>query len=150
VVLETTVERHRSGLARLDDAIDRLEDQADDHLLFTDRHRAQIDRLAEVDKRADALLARHLGRIGRNPPPHLVRALGSIPDDRVRASAWWQSAEAVETYRLEAGYQGDDLLGPEPEDARLAERHSITAMTVRMNDLVLRDPPARSRGLSLA
>jgi conjugative relaxase-like TrwC/TraI family protein len=150
VVLETTVERHRSGLARLDDAIDRLEDQADDHLLFTDRHRAQIDRLAEVDKRADALLARHLGRIGRNPPPHLVRTLGSIPADRVRSTAWWQSAEAVETYRLEVGYEGDDLLGPEPADARLAERHSITAMTVRMNDLVLRDAPARSRGLSLA
>lgn len=150
VILETTIVRHRAGLVRLDHEIGQLQGQSDDHDRFAASHRPQIERLAEVDRSAEALLARHLGRIGRNPPAHLVRGLGPIPYDRVRASARWHSAEAIERYRLEAGYDGDEVLGPMPEDPQLAEQHTLVAMTARMDELVLRDPPARSLGRSLA
>ncbi|MDE0803662.1 MAG: AAA family ATPase [Acidimicrobiales bacterium] len=150
VVLETAIERHRAGVIRLDHEINRLRDQSDDHQTFADRHRPEIERLAEVDRRADALLARRLGRVGRNPPEHLVCALGPIPDHRGRASAWWHSAEVIERYRLEAGYDGGEVLGPVPDDPQLAEQRSMTAMTIRMDELVLREPPARSLGRGLA
>jgi len=150
VILETAIERHHAGVQRLDHEIGRLQGQHDDHEAFNASHRPQIERLSEVERRADALLARHLGRIGRNPPAHLVRALGEIPDERVSASAWWHSAEAIEQYRLEAGYDGDEVLGPIPEDPRLAEQRSMAVMTIRMDGLVVRDPPARSLGRSLA
>lgn len=150
VILATTVERHRSGLARLDHELDRLQGQSDDYERFAVSHRPQMERLEKVDRRADALLARHLGRIGRNPPAHLLRTLGPIPDDRTRASAWWHSAEAIESYRLEAGYTGDEVLGPEPDDPHLAEQRSITVLTIRLDESVFRDPPARSLGRSLA
>jgi hypothetical protein len=150
VILETAIERHHAGVQRLDHEIGRLQGQHDDHEAFNASHRPQIERLSEVERRADALLARHLGRIGRNPPVHLLRALGEIPDERIRASAWWHSVEAIESYRLEAGYDGNEVLGPIPEDPRLAEQRSMVVMTIRMDGLVLRDPPARSLGRSLA
>ena len=150
VVLETTIERHRTGMGRLDLEIDRLKAKSDDHGVFNAHHRPQIERLDEVERRADALLARHLAHIGRNPPAHLVRGLGPIPGDPNRAKAWWHSASAIETYRLEAGYDGEDVLGPVPDDPRLAEQRSITVMTMHLDELALREPPARSPGLSLA
>ncbi len=146
VILETTIKRDRSGLSRLDQEIDRLQDQADDHDTFADRHRPEIERLAEVDGCAEALLARHLGRIGRNPPEHLVRALGPIPDQRPRASAWWHSAETIERYRLEAGYDGAEVLGPVPDHPQLAEQRSMAVMTIRMDGLVFGKSTTRSVG----
>lgn len=150
VVLVTATERHRAGFDRLDHEIERLQAQSDDHEVFNANHRPRIERLDDVERRADALLARHLGRIGRNPPAHLVRGLGPIPDDANRAKAWWHSAEAVETYRLEAGYDGDEVLGPVPDDPGLAEQRSVTVVTIRLDELMLREPRARSLGRSLA
>ncbi len=150
VVLVTAIERHQAGLDRLDHEIDRLQAQSHDHEVFNANHRPQIERLDDVERRADALLARHLGRIGRNAPAHLVRGLGPIPDDAKRAKAWWHSAEAVETYRLEAGYDGDEVLGPVPDDPGLAEQRSVAVVTIRLDELMLREPRARSLGRSLA
>ncbi len=150
VVLDTAIERHRAGLVRLDHEIDQLHAQSDDHEAFTANHRPEIERLDEIERRADALLARHLGRIGRNPPGHLIRGLGPIPDHPNRAKTWWHSAEAVESYRLETRYDGEDVLGPVPDDPRLAEQRSVTVMTVRLDKLMLRDSPTRSLGRSLA
>lgn len=150
MILQTAIERHRAGVQRLEHEIGRLQGQHDDHDAFNAIHRPQIDRLSEVERRVDALLARHLGRIGRNPPAHLVHALGEIPAERIRASAWWHSAAAIENYRLEAGYDGDELLGPIPEDPWLAKHRSMALMTIRMDGLVLRDQPARSLGRSRA
>lgn len=58
-----------------------------------------------------------------------------------------RSAEAVEAYRLAVGCPGDDLLGSEPVDDRLAERQPIRAMTVRMrrSSSSLSDRPRPSR-----
>ncbi len=150
IVLETAIERHRAGLIRLEHEIDRLQAQSDDYQAFTVNHQPQFERLAEVERRTDALLARHLRRIGRNPPAHLVRGLGPIPDEANRAKVWWHSAEAVETFRLAANHDGDDLFGPIPDEPRLAEQHSIARTTVRLDQLALREPPARSLGFSLA
>lgn len=150
VVLETAIERHRFGLARLDHEIDRLRAQSDDHRAFTASHQAEIRRLAEVERRTNAIVARHLRRISRNPPAHLVRGLGPIPDDPKRARAWWHSAEAVETYRHEAAYDGDDLLGPTPDDPGLAEQRSVAQITIRLDQLAVRERQARSLGRSLA
>jgi conjugative relaxase-like TrwC/TraI family protein len=60
VVLEATVRRHRAGLDRLAIEIDRLQTHAEEHHAFTARHRPKIERLEHLERRVDALLARHL------------------------------------------------------------------------------------------
>lgn len=148
VIAEARLARVHETLGRLDAELEALRALGERRARFDAAHQPELARQAGLGRRIDAKLAVHLREVGRQPPAHLTRVLGPIPDEPDLAAWWWRETEAIETYRLEAGVTATDtLLGDCPADPDLAAEHRAITDAARFAHQTLRPAPSRPRGL---